>query len=322
MIIDTTIINEFLKKYFPDLREFFTRNDFEVSNFVHKWLVTLFTENFQEETTNLIWDYVFLEGNIVLIKSCLIMFSILRQSILKNDNNIGELFMLFSMETNNIKPNNNNLIFGFSLKQYEFNEEYIEKTRDMLSFSIVENIDKDNKEKFIKKNELLNHSEKIENNNHNNTELKCNLNWPICINENEFSHPITVVKYLVLQHKKNENLRENYFFKEAEKEHKKEEEEYTDILIERREHTCISKENNMISRLRTESTTDEMKGKNERIKILGDSPTNEKGIDKEVLIYKKMSENVTYMEAKEKISKEFKAKPYSSEETMKKYALK
>ena len=42
------MINEFLKKYFPKLNDFFIRNDFSISNFVHKWLVTIFSENFMK----------------------------------------------------------------------------------------------------------------------------------------------------------------------------------------------------------------------------------------------------------------------------------
>ena len=53
------MINEFLKKYFPKLNDFFTRNDFSISNFVHKWLVTIFANGFMEETTYLIWDFLF-----------------------------------------------------------------------------------------------------------------------------------------------------------------------------------------------------------------------------------------------------------------------
>ena len=131
VIIDTTMVNEFLKKYFPILGDFFGRNDFSVSTFIHKWLVTLFLENFKEETSFLIWDFLFLEGNIVLIKTCLIIFCILKRKLLENENNFEDLFVILTSETNTIKRNNPTLLHGLSVKQFEFTEEYLEMTREM-----------------------------------------------------------------------------------------------------------------------------------------------------------------------------------------------
>ena len=90
------MVLEFINKYFPNLGQSFKENDFPVDNFIHKWLLTLFIENFQEETTLLIWDCLFLEGNIVLIKSCLIIFTILKRLITKETLLEEGLFILFN----------------------------------------------------------------------------------------------------------------------------------------------------------------------------------------------------------------------------------
>ena len=244
------MINEFLKKYFPKLNDFFTRNDFSISNFVHKWLVTIFSEGFMQETTYLIWDFLFLEGNIVIIKTCLIIFCILKRKLLKYEHNFEELFSILSYGTEKIEPKTPTLLYGLSFKKFEFSEEYIEKTRDLLSISVINNIDKDNIEKFKKKKKNKD-DDKIKEN------IKCNENWPICEYKKIIEEPVIVVKYLVLQHKNNPPKILDYFFnfikkktfletEEEESEITKEEEsikeeDYYNILIERNEHLCISK---------------------------------------------------------------------------------
>ena len=244
------MINEFLKKYFPKLNDFFTRNDFSISNFVHKWLVTIFSEGFMQETTYLIWDFLFLEGNIVIIKTCLIIFCILKRKLLKYEHNFEELFSILSYGTEKIEPKTPTLLYGLSFKKFEFSEEYIEKTRDLLSLSVINNIDKDNIEKFKKKKKNKD-DDKIKEN------IKCNENWPICEYNKIIGEPSLVVKYLVLHHKNKPQKIEDYFFnfkkikrnletEEEEIETTKEEEsmkedDFYNILLERQEHTCISK---------------------------------------------------------------------------------
>ena len=114
------MINEFLKKYFPKLNDFFTRNDFSISNFVHKWLVTIFANGFMEETTYLIWDFLFLEGNIVIIKTCLIIFCILKRKLLKYEHNFEELFSILTFGTEKIEPKTPTLLYGLCLKKFEY----------------------------------------------------------------------------------------------------------------------------------------------------------------------------------------------------------
>ncbi len=245
------MINEFLKKYFPKLNDFFTRNDFSISNFVHKWLVTIFSENFMKETTYLIWDFLFLEGNIVLIKTCLIIFCILKRKLLKYEYNFEELFSILSYGTNEIEPKTPTLLYGLSFKKFEFTDEYIEKTRDLLSISVINNIDNNNIEKYKRNLKNKDDQEKIKEN------IKCNENWPICEYNKIIGEPSLVVKYLVLHHKNKPQKIEDYFFnfkkikrnletEEEETETTKEEEsmkedDYYNILLERQEHTCISK---------------------------------------------------------------------------------
>ena len=252
------MINEFLKKYFPKLNDFFTRNDFSISNFVHKWLVTIFANGFMEETTYLIWDFLFLEGNIVIIKTCLIIFCILKRKLLKYEHNFEELFSILTFGTEKIEPKTPTLLYGLCLKKFEFTDEYIEKTRELLSISVIKNIDNDNLEKF-KKNKKLEEKREGENKKDN---LKCNENWPICEHKKLIKEPILVLKYLVLHNKNTPLTINDYFFnytnnqnkkiiqedeeeieteEEKTKEESMKEDDYYNILMERHEHSCVPK---------------------------------------------------------------------------------
>jgi hypothetical protein len=82
-------MNNMLEKYLPDLYRFLIHeNDLEgsVNNFIHKWFISLFTQNFREDFSLVIWDYLFLEGNIVLFKAGLAVFKILKNQILSKKN--------------------------------------------------------------------------------------------------------------------------------------------------------------------------------------------------------------------------------------------
>ncbi len=89
MITDSVILITFLQKYLPDLFKFlFIDNNFgsSFSNFMHKWFVSLFVQNFPENFSMLIWDFLFLEGNIIIFKSALAVLKILRKDIMVNNN--------------------------------------------------------------------------------------------------------------------------------------------------------------------------------------------------------------------------------------------
>lgn len=85
MITDCVIMINMLQKYLPDLYKFLTQEhslEASVNNFIHKWFISLFTQNFSEEFSLVIWDYLFLEGNIVMFKAGLAVFKILKTQIM------------------------------------------------------------------------------------------------------------------------------------------------------------------------------------------------------------------------------------------------
>lgn len=270
-------------------------------------MVTLFLENFKEETSFLIWDFLFLEGNIVLIKTCLIIFCILKRKLLENENNFEDLFVILTSETNTIKRNNPTLLHGLSVKQFEFTEEYLEMTREMLSESIVKGIDEDNKEKFNKKREMDKRTQRITDNEIESNPIKCNVKWPICFEEENIDKPITVNKYLILQQSNQGEIDYDYFFNTLSgkkgKNVNKEEEPY-DILIERQKHSCYSSK---VEELRNKLTY-HMHNIIKYTTSKDNSTINDKAF-----IYRKMSTKIDYVAAREQIKKFFKAKPYKEE---------
>lgn len=334
VIIDTTLVETFLQNYFPTLSEFFKRNDLGVKNFVHKWLVTLFTENFLNETTWFIWDYLFLEGNIVLIKSCLAVFCILKNYLMQYDNNMEELFFALINQTKEIKKSNHTLIHALSLKQFEFNDDYVEQVRFTLSESIIDNINNDNSEKFNKKLEMMDKGQ-------GENKKVCNVNWPFCVFESIITSPC-VMNYFVLNYKKSPDYHSNYFFQtvfvsastspspstltltslaslkskediEEIKSQANDNEEDNDLLIERRTHVCHYKE---------EQTANESTEGNQCFYILllmliANSPNDTKNITKEFMLYRRMTKDLNYQIVRNKVMKGFKPKPYLDDQMVK-----
>ena len=94
IIVDMTIINILLRNYFPKLIHFLDNKnenygEFIGNNFINVNLINLFTnENINKETSLLIWDLLFLDGNIILIKAFLAIYHYFLSSIINSEQNI------------------------------------------------------------------------------------------------------------------------------------------------------------------------------------------------------------------------------------------
>ena len=83
IIADMTIINILLRNYFPKLIPFLDNKkdnygDYIGNNFINTNLINLFTNEYlDKETSLLIWDLLFIDGNIVLIKTFLALYDYL-----------------------------------------------------------------------------------------------------------------------------------------------------------------------------------------------------------------------------------------------------
>ena len=237
IIVDMTIINILIRNYFPKLIPLFDNKnenygDYIGNNFINVNLINLFTNNYIDKNTSLlIWDLLFIDGNIILIKTFLAIYHYLLPFILDSEQNIETFQYIIKNNMSKLSCDNKNLIFYLIIKEYNFAEEEINQARFSLSVNTANSINKEKeKMKIVRKN-----SEK--------KEIKCNLDWPVCIYDQTYNNSDAKF-YLVLQ-KKKKKIINNYFISKFSKENINENIEVKndeDILIERKVHYCIDKE--------------------------------------------------------------------------------
>lgn len=291
------MIMNFLPKYFPSLKNLIQEHMF-INNFLHKWLLSLFSQSFPNETTYLIWDYLFLEGSLILIKAVLGIFSVMKKKLLDYKDDPEELFMLLSQETLILSCKTPSLLYALSIKKFEFNERYINKTRIQLSLPIMNKIETENKEKknqlkHLNKSNSLTDLSTLDSSGIMNKFLNCNSKWPCCVYDND---PV-VVDYLVL-HTKEYLYQPNYFFEfksgkvNEDNDKGKDNISNNSLLIERKTHYCLS--------TIIDASSD-------------DTQYTEDSIMDEIPVYKKLSNVAEFVTAQDRIKTQFHPNPYCIE---------
>ena len=240
IIADMTIINILLRNYFPKLIPFLEEKndnygDFIGNNFINTNLINLFTNGyFDKETSLLIWDLLFIDGNMVLIKAFLALYDYLLPLIINSESTIEEFQIIVKNNLKKLKCDNKDLIFYLIINDYNFSKEEIDQARFSLSINLAKSLNKE-KEKYVNiRKKSLDEKEKIE----------CKIEWPICLKDKYFCND-NAIFFLVFQKKKKKFLK-NYFidkFKEDnfgfDKNKNKKESDDKDILIERKTHYCL-----------------------------------------------------------------------------------
>ena len=238
IIVDMTIINILLRNYFPKLIPYLDNKnenygDFIGNNFINVNLINLFTNEYiNKDTSLLIWDLLFIDGNIILIKAFLAIYHYLLPFILNSEQTIEEYQTIIKNNMNKLKCDDEDLIFYLIIKEYNFSEEEIDQARFSLSINTANSIKKE-KEKINIRKKSFDKKEKLE----------CNIDWPIC-KYNQYFNDNDVIFCLVLQ-KKKKNLLDNYFFDIFQEENNdkiKNKKDDDDLLIERKRHYCIDME--------------------------------------------------------------------------------
>ena len=61
IVVETTLVENILQLYFPDLFKFIIDSNFNIPlrNFIHKWMVCLFTQNLSSEMVYTFLDFFF-----------------------------------------------------------------------------------------------------------------------------------------------------------------------------------------------------------------------------------------------------------------------
>ena len=235
---DRTIIFNFLEKYFPQMVKTLNNEYYKglIHNYIYQSLISLLINGLNEETSFLIWDYLFLEGNIVLIKSFLAIFGELKNKLINiKDEDMETMNEILNIDTKKIQTDSIELIYCLIIRQYEFDENYIEDLRLSLCNYLEESNESNNIEKIQTKikhkiTDIQSEIQKYKN---------CNKQWPYCRNDSYFENVSQCIKCLVLSEKNNTDIIEEYFFDISSISFRnKKENDFYDIIVERRPHYC------------------------------------------------------------------------------------
>lgn len=222
-MVDCTILNSLLSKYIPEITEHLTNTEFDnnLNNFIYKWFVSMFTQNFEEEYSLIIWDFIFLEGSIVIFKAALAIFMNLKNSILENSN-FEDLYLIFSnMSTLNREGSYDQLRYYLGLRHFEFDNNFLNINRKKFIKPILETL----------KIEGTLYKDKAINKHYDS----CNKEWPFCLQDNKN----ILINNLTYRTGTSVNIVEDYFFKEITNKYNQSVIlKYEDLLTERRHHIC------------------------------------------------------------------------------------
>lgn len=248
--VDAEIIKELIAKIIPQLYPILIEQkdycgDYLGNTFISRGLTNLFSYGMlNRDLSLLIWDYLFIEGNIVLLKSFLAIYSFLSKKIINGEKTLEYFNELINDEIKKITLDNDEFIYELFFK----NDKYFS------GMNFTE----------IRYNKVLEKAELIEQQNFNHVRVKlnvsynpllyeremnkiksCDKKWPYCLNDAYFENFTRVVFYNVFQETGQKYI-ENYFFSEdniqKKKYNKKDDKKYYKIRVERRPHFCFEDE--------------------------------------------------------------------------------
>ena len=236
IIIETTLIETLLPIYLPELVDFLEKNNFTltISNFIHKWMVCIFTQTLKIEMVYTFLDFFFMDGCSSLIKNSLYIFASIQEEIMSQDS-FEEIYLVLTEVENKI-VNPREMIYYLYEKNFEFTEQQIINLRNILSKPIR------NK---LKNGELLSTAKRTWDENREllkKRNINCDPNGPFCLYEveNDFSG------VLVFQESKNTFIIDDYYYIKS-KGYQDEKYDNVDefitkndnkLLIERHRHIC------------------------------------------------------------------------------------
>ena len=306
---DMQVISNIIKILMPQIWEIMevkdeNCGDFIGNNLINQGLNNLFTNDMlNNDTSLLIWDCLFLDGNITLIKSFLALYACLSPILLKSQRNIENFKKIIDVDLKNIKPDNEELINYLFIKQFEFSENYINEERFKFSSQIAEAFENDTID-IIKSKLKISYDKQL--NVQLDKTLNCNKNWPYCVNDTYFENVTEIVFYTTLSKQKMGEYQENYFFdglklknekKMKEKKNgenniiinynkKREEGERYNISIERRPHYCTHASEEINNNKKNEEIIGNNIDINKEIQTNNDENNNDKEKDKDKKINK------------------------------------
>ena len=232
LVTDSSIVQQLLRDNFPEMFTLLEKlgGTMYLTNAINKWFLTIFINRISEVYSNLIWDLFLLEGNLVMFKATYALIRMMYKFIMecKNFDDLNSVFQ-------NVPPTlkiRGKLAYYLLSKKFNFNIDIIKECRKNMNIKVIKEISNLD-------NSLKNEIEKAKKK--NNKDLKCDLDWPICIYnskdlEKNYDH-------IILKQLSEPEVIDDYFSenKNYEQEKKNNEEKYEDLLIERKKHFCGSK---------------------------------------------------------------------------------
>ena len=240
VIIETTLIETLMSYYLPELSQFLKKKDFSMSlsNFIHKWIVCLFSQSLKPEMIYTLYDFFFIDGFIIMIKTCIFILTCIQKELLAQKT-FGQIYSIF-VDVENKVTNPKNMIFFICQKKFRVNKDDILSYRKLLEGPIINKINTSDLKLGVRrtaeeKKALL-----------KKRKINCNPNWPFCLYQPSLFDMRDV---LILKESKSPFLIEDYYYVKNE-EYPDENINYIDgdlpldkmsnieILIERRKHVC------------------------------------------------------------------------------------
>jgi len=286
IIVDTTIIKLLIKKIMPKLSYIFEGKNEDIGNFIGNNFITLGLTNLfsssmiDRDLSLLIWDLLFLEGNTVLFKAFLAIYSFLLDKIIKGEKTIEFYNNLINNELKKINKDNDQFLYNLFFK----NDKVISKMdfidyRYNLSLEVADSLEEQNIEHVKVKVRSI-YDQKYYNREFEKS-LICNKKWPYCINDTYFENVTRIVFYNVFQEKDNKYIKD-YFFPKNKKEYINQIEENNKIKnkdifkirIERRPHYCNQIQNEINEKETNKEKEIQKKEENDEIDNLNESDIN------------------------------------------------
>ena len=240
VIIETTLIETLISYYLPELNSFLKKKDFTItlSNFIHKWIVCLFSQTLRPEMVYTLYDFFFIDGFITMIKATIFILACIQQEILIKKT-FGEIYSIF-VDVENKIINPKNMIFFICQKKFRINKDDILLYRHLLQGPIINKIStselRNNVRRTAEEKKALLKSKKI----------YCNPNWPFCLYQPSL---FDMREVLILKESKSPYIIDDYYYVKNE-EYPDDKNDFIDgdlpldktrnieILIERGKHIC------------------------------------------------------------------------------------
>ena len=225
-----TLILDLLRKSTPNVWQHLQNLEAELylNNMIYKWLISIFIQNTSKNNWLLIWDMLLLEGPVVLFKAAFGLFQIISKDVITL-RSLEDAQMFFEKRIEEFECNDK-MVFYLIIKKFDFDMETITRERDKMFPKIVQGIRENGN---------------FDDGNSKPSSSECDVDWPWCVQDVSYRHWIGDV--VVYKGMNEVNINEGYLERmndnvTKKKEYKMKEEMYEDMLIERKEHVCKSKQ--------------------------------------------------------------------------------